>query len=323
VVSTIEAGHIPSTILTRTRHITGTTGSFGAAAAIAKAMKLDQDQFAAALGHAASMASGIRAMFGTDTKTLHMGRGAQNGLLAAQLAHHGFVSCPRAIESWGKLVSTTLTEESISSLAKGGGFQILENTFKPYPCGIVIHPLIDAARDAHDFFSGKTNEGRSGCAVDPDEVTSIEATVNPQCVRLCSVRHPKTGLETIFSLYHGIATGLLYGRAGQAEFSDDGCVEPQTTQIREKVQVQTSPELADDAAILKIKLRDGREHVFKVEHATGSLAKPMTLEQLEQKFVDLSRDRLGLERTREVVNKCWSLEEVVDMCDFVRLLAPQ
>ena len=160
-------------------HITGTTGTFGATAAVAKALKLDAKQFASALGHASSMAGGTRAMFGTDTKTLHMGRGAQNGLLAAELARDGFGSAERAIESWARLVSNAVKEDQISALADEGKerrWQILENTFKPYPCGIVIHPLIDAGIACHEWLV------EEDVAVPIEQIQSIEATVNPQCV---------------------------------------------------------------------------------------------------------------------------------------------
>lgn len=307
------------------RHITGTTGSFGAAAAIAKAQKLGPRQFADALGHSASMAAGIRAMFGTDTKTLHMGRGAQNGLLASQLASHGFETCPKAIECWARLVSTTVNEESLSALTQGGTYQILENTFKPYPCGIVIHPLIDAALQAYESFRGKllgTDPTSAEQSVDLAEIQTINATVNPQCVRLCSVRHPRTGLETIFSLYHGIAVALLYGRAGPTQFSDQGCKDELTTQLRDKIQVHTDNNIDDDSATLKITFMNKQEQVFCIEHATGSLAKPMTSEQLEEKFMDLSNGVLGHVRAREVIKTCWSLDEIINMQEVMQYLVP-
>ncbi|KAJ9604228.1 hypothetical protein H2200_011062 [Cladophialophora chaetospira] len=303
-------------------HVTGTTGSFGAAAAISKARKLDPYQFAAALGHSASMASGIRAMFGVDTKTLHMGRGAQNGILAARLAAGGFQSCPSAIEAWAQLVSTTIHVESISSLVETGTYEMLENTFKPYPCGIVIHPLIDAAVEAHSTLRWGSVQDQSHSTITVRDIESIEATVNPQCVRLCSVRHPKTGLETIFSLYHGIAVGLLYGCAGPDQFSDEGCNDPLVNELRDQIKVQTSSDLADDAAILMVKLIGKEEQVFHVEHATGSLARPMDIEQLERKFIALSSGILGRQRATEIMEECWNLERVADMADFVGKLAP-
>lgn len=215
-------------------------------------MKLDSAQFAAALGHASTMAGGLRAMFGVDSKTLHMGRGAQNGILAARLAAQGFGSCTRPIESWLKLVSTTVDESRVSALAEEGGksWQILENTFKPYPCGIVIHPLIDGCLEAHRYFS-QDAVAAGGKEPFHMKLASIEAVVNPQCVRLCSVRHPQTQLQTIFSLYHGCAVGLVHGAAGPAEFSDEVAAQDATVRaVRDKINVTTDDKVRDDEAYL-------------------------------------------------------------------------
>ena len=272
------------------------------------------------------MAGGIRAMFGTDTKTLHMGRAAQNGLLDSQLASHGFESCPRAIESWASLVSTTVNEKSLSALSQGSPWQILENTFKPYPCGIVIHPLIDAALKAYRTFREDVLQGSVPAAALSSTYWSslerIEATVNPQCVRLCSIRHPNTGLETIFSLYHGIAVALLYGQAGPTQFSDQGSRDELTKQLRDKIDVYTDEKLADDSATLKMTFTDRKEQIFHIEHATGSLANPMTSEQLEIKFRDLSSGVLGHVRANDVIGKCWNFHEVVDMHEIMQYLVP-
>ena len=302
------------------RHITGTTGSFGAAAAMAKALHLDPTAFSAALGHAASMAGGIRAMFGTDTKALHMGRGAQNGYLAARLASTGFGSCARPIESWAQLVSSTVHEDEIAAIVTTGKYQILENTFKPYPCGIVIHPLIDAGLQAHvNLLQLQHDQQSANVSL---YVQAVDAIVNPQCVRLCSVRHPQTGLETIFSLYHGIAVALLHGKAGPDQFSDEGCQDKQTAQLRDKIRVHTDESIADDAAILVIKLpNDATVKEYRVEHATGSLARPMMSQQLEEKFLALSVSRLGEARAKEVIARCWKLDAETSMQEFVQMLA--
>ncbi|RFU27219.1 hypothetical protein B7463_g9108, partial [Scytalidium lignicola] len=318
-------------------HITGTTGTFGAAAGIAKLLHLPPQQFAAALGHAASMASGIRAMFGTDTKTLHMGRGAQNGILAATLARHDFSSCPAPIEAWAHLVSSTVDSSLLSERARGGLWQILKNTFKPYPCGIVIHPLIDGCLKMYSFLH--SDNQRDSCDVrvatkqeqqkiTVDNISSIRVVVNPQCVRLCNNRHPRSGLETIFSLYHGCAVALLYGRAGPAEFSDSVAKDdPDVARIRELIVVETDEGIRDDEAMLYFKWNDNEDDVVvpekakvvHIEHATGSLAKPMSKEQLERKFLEQAVRCLSGEQADIAVRACWELDSCEDISEFVRL----
>ena len=267
-------------------------------------------------------------MFGTDTKTLHMGRGAQNGILAAKLAAHGFGSCERPIESWLRLVSTTVVEGELSALADEGDWQILQNTFKPYPCGIVIHPLIDGCLKAYEHFHGMDEQLHimEGAESFCERIFSIDVVVNPQCVRLCSVRHPKNGLETIFSLYHGCAVALVCGRAGPAEFSDHMASENvQVASTRDKVNVRTDGEVRDDEAHLTIKYkRLGEtgvlESSFHIEHATGSLARPMTLEQLERKFLDQASPVLGADKAQRTIKACWKLEDMDDIAELANVL---
>lgn len=310
------------------RHITGTTGTFGAAAGVAKLLHLPPDQFADALGHAASMASGIRAMFGTDTKTLHAGRGAQNGIVAGLLAQKGFSSCAGAIEAWVRLVSSTANDSFISAIAKGGPWQILENTFKPYPCGIVIHPLIDGCLELFATFDPNKGKGVEAAYLGPtsvDDIARIEVFVNPQCIRLCDIRHPCTELETIFSLYHGCAVSLVYGRAGPREFSRgvrDGVV----ARVRDIIVVRAENNLGDDEARLlfwsrgKVDAHSPTRSIH-IKHATGSLDRPMTEEQLEKKFSDQAVGCVGSEKTVGAIQACRGLETVEDVSSFVRMFA--
>ena len=197
------------------------------------------------------MASGIRAMFGTDTKTLHAGRAAQNGIVAAVLAEKDFGSCEGAIEKWTGLVSSTVDVARIDELARRGGWQILLNTFKPYPCGIVVHPAIDGCLRVHRSFVGKGGDGEQGVKC-LDDIARVEVSVNLQCVRLCGVRHPRTGLEAIFSLYHGCGVALVCGRAGPVEFSDVWVREERVSRVRGLVQAVVDNGVRDDEAWVRV-----------------------------------------------------------------------
>ena len=275
------------------------------------------------------MASGIRAMFGTDTKTLHAGRAAQNGIVAATLAQKGFSSCGSPIEAWAHLVSSVVDEDAISALANGGPWQILENTFKPYPCGIVIHPVIDGALQMFDAFGeqGIQMEGKQAGPKSIEDVGGIDVVVTPQCVRLCNVRHPRNGLETIFSLYHGIAVALVHGRAGPAEFSDAvASGDVSVARFRELVVVKTDDALRDDEAWLHFtSISDPdpstRTKSIHISHATGSLSRPMTPKQLEQKFLDQATRCLGITKAKASLEMSVTLESMDDIGAFVDLLA--
>jgi len=126
-------------------HITGTTGVFGAAAATGRLLRLDEQQMTWALGIAATQASGLREMFGTMCKPFHPGNAARNGLLAALLARTNFTSSSQAIEAPRGFANVLATERRYEEITEhlGSTWEILENTYKPFACGIVIHPTID------------------------------------------------------------------------------------------------------------------------------------------------------------------------------------
>ncbi|PMD15416.1 2-methylcitrate dehydratase PrpD [Hyaloscypha hepaticicola] len=280
-------------------HITGLTGSFSGAAGVAKLLRLPPNQFAAALGHASSMASGTRAMFGTDTKTLHAGQHARNGITAAKLAKEGFASCVAPIEAWARLLSTTVDTNKIGALARGGPWQIFRVSFKPYPCGIVIHPLTDTCLEMHAFFSSanKTAEGPKRV----EDIGEIEIVANPQLVRLCNVRHPRTGLETIFSLYHGFHA------------------------VRDIVTVRVDDKMRDDEAILHFRSRsssrgDISEQTIRIERALGSVENPLSKGFLEEKFLRQAEGSLDIKTADAIIKACWELELVEDVSEMVKLL---
>nr|MBA3775523.1 MmgE/PrpD family protein [Betaproteobacteria bacterium] len=135
-------------------HITGSTGMLGAAAACARLLKLDAHTTAMALGIAASQPIGVREQFGTMTKPFHPGGAARAGLMSALMAKHGYTASPRAIEAPRGLAQTFSDKCDWNEItdALGQRFEISFNTYKPFACGIVIHPSIDGClqiRNAH------------------------------------------------------------------------------------------------------------------------------------------------------------------------------
>src|SRR5512140_624036 len=133
-------------------HITGSTGMLGAAAGCARLLQLDERQAAMALGIAASQPIGLREQFGTMTKPFHPGAAARAGLTSALLAMHGFTSSARAIEAPRGFVQVVSDKRTWSEVTDelGERFEIAFNTYKPFACGIVIHPSIDAAVQLRD-----------------------------------------------------------------------------------------------------------------------------------------------------------------------------
>src|SRR5688572_2813626 len=191
-------------------HITGSTGMLGAAAACARLLKLNQQKTAMALGIAASQPIGVREQFGTMTKPFHPGAAARAGLMSALLANHGFTASAKAIEAPRGLVQVVSDKRSWNEITDelGERFEVSFNTYKPFACGIVIHPSIDACVQLRER------------GVQPEQVERIELKVHPLVLELTGKKEPADGLQSKFSVYHGCAVGLTFGGAGEHEFSD-------------------------------------------------------------------------------------------------------
>jgi 2-methylcitrate dehydratase PrpD len=166
------------------------------------------------------------------------------------------------------------------------------NTFKTYPCGVVAHPAMDAGVDAHPLIG------------DPSLITGVSVTCNPLVPELMGLRHPEDGLRSRFSARHGVAAGLRYGRAGLAEFSDAAARDPEMTRLREVIELDPDPACARDAAVLRVSLSSGEPVTVRAEHTRGSVARPLTDDQLLEKVSALVAPVLGpraVTRIRAVV----------------------
>ena len=293
-------------------HITGSTGSLGAAAACARLLGLNAQQTAMALGIAASQPVGLREQFGTMTKPFHPGGAARAGLMSALMAKHGFTSSPRSLEAprgWAQVLSTKYDwREAQDEL--GQRFEISFNAYKPFACGIVIHPSIDACAQLR------------AQGVKPEEVKSIELRVHPLVLELTGKKTPQDGLQGKFSVYHGCAVGLIFGRAGEEEFSDHIVRREDVVSLRDKVQAVVDTSVREESVYVTAHLTDGRSVKVHVEHAIGSLQKPMTDADLEGKFRDLSNPILGADRVNDILKACWSLGQAPNLQGLLALLKP-
>ncbi len=293
-------------------HITGSTGQMGAAAGCARLLGLDEEKTAMALGIAASQPVGMREQFGTMTKPFHPGAAARAGLLSALLAKHGFTASPKAIEAprgYVQVVSTKCDwNEATDEL--GRRFEISFNTYKPFACGIVIHPSIDAAVQLR------------ARGVNAADVERIELRVHSLVLELTGKKEPQDGLQGKFSVYHGVAAGLIFGRAGEGEYDDAIVTREDVTALRRKVVATVDDSIAEAAADVTAVMKDGRrEHVF-VEHAIGSLERPMTDADLEGKFRSLAEPVIGAARAGRLIAACRGLGAAPGVAGLVAAARP-
>jgi 2-methylcitrate dehydratase PrpD len=290
-------------------HITGTAGVFGAAAAVGKLIGLDEQKLVWALGIAATQSSGLREMFGTMCKSFHPGRAAQNGALAAFMADAGFDSSERGIEAPRGFANVLSTKQDYSEILDGLGsrWEAALNSYKPFACGIVIHPTIDGCIQLRDEL---------GDAV--DAIASIELTTHPLVLELTGKTEPRTGLEGKFSVYHSAAAALLRADGSPTAFTDELVNDPALMDLRRKVRATADPRCHEDAVTIVVTLNDGRRFEKHVEHAIGSLDRPLSDEQLETKFHRQASLVIGEEASRRLMDVSWSLPDLADAGEVAR-----
>ena len=294
-------------------HITGTAGVFGAAAAVGKLLGLNEQQMVWALGLAATQPVGLREMFGTMTKSFHPGRAAQNGLTAAFLAAGGYTSSEQGIEAKRGWANVTSTHRDYSEITEGLGerHESLLNSYKPFACGIVIHPAIDGCvqlRNEHNLTA--------------EMVASIALKVHPLVLELTGKRTPKTGLDGKFSVYHSAAVAIIDGRAGEHQYSDAAVHDPKTIRLRDSITAEIDPKMDSDAVHITVTLTDGRKLEKFVEHAIGSIKRPMNNDDLAAKFTDLVDPILGAARAATLLKACWDMEGLANVADLAALARP-
>jgi 2-methylcitrate dehydratase PrpD len=285
-------------------HITGSTGMLGAAAGCARILKLDAAGTAMALGIAASQPIGVREQFGSMTKAFHVGGAARAGLTAALMAKHGYTASARAIEAPRGLMQTYSTRCDWKQITNelGRRFEISFNAYKPFACGIVVHPSIDGCRQLRDAHRLRA-----------EDIEGIDLLVHPLVLELAGKRAPRTGLESKFSVYHACAVAILFGEAGQGEFSDGVATRGDVIALRGRVFAKVDATISESAADVTIRCRGGRRVHLLVEHAIGSLERPMSDDDLQRKFHGLVDPVLGAERAGRLVEACRTLAGASDV----------
>jgi 2-methylcitrate dehydratase PrpD len=292
-------------------YITGVSGGIGAAAAAAAARLLNVNHAAlrSALGLAASQGSGLRATHGSMAIAFVPGIAARNGLAAAHLAAAGFACSDAIIEGRNGLLPVLAPQADQSAVVRdlGTHFEMLGNAYKPYPCGIVIHPSVDACLELAQRCPG------------PEAIDAVELTVHADALALCWRKLPATALEAQVSLFHWAAAALVRGAAGLEEGDTQSVADPRIRTLQGAMRAHIDPALGSGQARIEVRLRDGRVLRANVTEATGSLERPMSDDQLTAKFCMLAHQRLGEPQVEALLQACRHLPYSPDAGEIGRL----
>jgi len=301
-------------------HSTGTFGTLGSAMACAHLLRLPPRQVRMALGIAVSRAGGIRCNFGTMTKPLHAGLAGQNGLESAQLASLGFTADPDALDGpWGFFQVTAGGADPQFLVGKLGNPWALVHpgvSIKPYPCGSLAHPAMDALRDLvqeHDL--------------QPEQVEEVRVGTTRRVLEALRYQRPTNALEAKFSLPFMMACLVLYRRAGLREFRDEVVRRPEVQAMMERVHPYLHEEIDAEGyalirALVEVRLRDGTVLARRAEVSRGTPQRPMTQEELREKVRECAEEALPPERVGPALEVMEGLEGLPSLEPLASALTP-
>jgi 2-methylcitrate dehydratase PrpD len=293
-------------------HITATCGVFGAAAGASKLLALTIEQMVFALGIAATQAAGLCECLGTPAKSVGVGNAARNGLWAALLAADGFAGPLEPLTGGQGYFHALAETPQLSFLTDGLGesWEIMKTAFKPYPCGFVVHPVLDCVLDWRRDYPGAA-------------VEKVTVTGNPLLAARTDRPNISTSGQSQVSVQHAVAAALVTGKAGVAQFSPACVNDPRIIALRGKVEVRRDESFATTAATVEIGTADGKVHKRSQRAARGSDDNPMTDEDLEEKLREAAARAVPGNDAAALIEAVWTVERSADIASLAALTVPQ
>jgi 2-methylcitrate dehydratase PrpD len=293
-------------------HITSTCGVFGAVSASGKLLRLNAQQMVWALGNAATQSGGLCECLGTPAKSVSVGNAARNGLLSALLAQKNFDGPPEPLTGVQGYYNALNETPKLPSLIEGLGetWEIMPTAYKPYPCGFVIHPVLDCVLDWRRDHPAAV-------------VEKVVVTGNP----LLAIRTDRpdiaTGRESQVSTQHAVAAALVTGEAGVAQFTDACVNDPAVRALRGKVSVVRDESFANIAAAVEITTADGTTHKVEQQASRGSEANPMSDQDLEDKLRAAAAMAIPRNDVSPLIDAVWQLDTGAPISGLAALTVPR
>ena len=303
-------------------HATSTLGVLGAAAAAARLIGLSPERTAHALAIATSMASGIKANFGTDCKPLHVGHAARCGVEAAFLAEAGFTGNPRALEHADGFGATYGTANprawDLATAGLGAPHEVADPGIgvKRFPACASTHQSLDAVLSLAEEH-----------AVDPAAVEAVECAVHYLAPHQLIYERATTPLQGKFCMAYCVSVALLDRTVGLAQFTDERVRRADVQALMPRVRMVVHPDQTTRECLptrfseVTITLADGRRLQRRVRHAKGQPVNPLTDVELAVKFRDCAAAALPADRGEQVLAAVGALETLADVGTLARLLA--
>jgi 2-methylcitrate dehydratase PrpD len=294
-------------------HITSTCGVFGAAAAVAKARGLNEQQIVWALGNASAQAGGLVETLGTMSKSISVGNAARNGLLSALLAAEGFSGPDAPLEGARGYLRVSAARPDLDAITDGLGsdWALSSNTYKPYPCGVVLNPVIDACLEL-----------RRDASWTLDDIERVELTGHPLLRERTDRPCVRSGRESQVSAQHAVAVTLARGKAGLAEFSDEAVADGSLKAFAGRLRFIDDASWDVESAQVSIVLRSGESVSRRVDAGRGSLAAPLTDEELAAKLRELVAYGGSGVQPQPLTEMLWRFDREPDAATLMRMARP-
>jgi 2-methylcitrate dehydratase PrpD len=294
-------------------HITATCGIFGAAAGCARLIGLDMRRTAWALGHAATQSASLVESLGSMSKSLGVGNAAKNGLAAALLAEGGFSGPEEPIEGRYGFAAVTSDSADLAKITGGIGerWEVLNNAYKPYPCGVVLFPVIDACLEL-----------RTRQAPVMEAIDRVVVRGHPLMRERTDRLNVANGRDAKVSLQHSVAAAFLFGAAGLAQY-EDGCVADATVgALRAKVVFEEDTAAPVESATVTVHLADGTEHSEHIRHGRGTPGRPMSDTELNTKVCELAAYGAPFVDANGLIAAVRGIQDEADPTRLMRLTVP-
>jgi 2-methylcitrate dehydratase PrpD len=304
-------------------HATGTIGAFGATAACCKLLNLETEQTAHALGIVYSMTSGNVSNFGTMCKPLHAGLAARNAVEASLWAQAGFTSLPHPFDgprSFHEVYSRGLPADMRPLAELGRVYELVVRgvVIKPYPCGVALHPAIDAVHAL-----------KKEHAINPDDIASVEAGVTRYTFDKLCYLVPQTGLEAKFSMPYTIARAILDDSIGFDTFTDRLVQEEKAQALTRRISMYVHAGIEEAwtsgsrPVNVRLHFHDGRVLERQVDISKGNPEVAMTPAELAVKFEDCARLSLDAGSMKAATQAMRNIDNLAAIAELTRHLAGQ
>ncbi len=297
-------------------HPTSVLGRIGAAVVASVLMRLDERQIEYALGVAATTAGGLVGSFGTHSKPFHGGKAAMDGILAAQLAAHGFESATHLLELEKGLLDVIIQDRAVDvpPLDFDARWELLRNGFKPYASCRGTHASIQAARKLAPRIKEKESGGK--------KITRVHAKVHPNAMVAAGKLNPQTPLECKFSVPFCIALGLRDYRVVATDFTPAVFMDKAVTELMPLIEIEIVPDQPQYEAHMDVYLEDGTNLHEDTAIVLGHADNPMSDEDFRGKFEGLVVPVLGAAKTAQLYALLNDFGCAGNFAQVMSLLAP-